>query len=311
MLSASATSLLLPFQVRVAADAFQNGLPVAAQKGLQVVAVLLVAIIARRLVQVASRRIIRAVDDGDPNTFTMAERRGHTIAQLLNSVGSVAILIVSGLTILSFFVPIAPFLASIGVAGLAISFGAQSLVKDVISGFFILIENQFDIGDVIEIDRVSGVVERMTLRVVMIRDGDGVLHIIPNGSIPRVSNKTRGWAKSVVDVPVSYKEDLDVVIRALREVATEFWKEERWSAELTEEPAVLGVETLGDGSVSLRVVATTRPGRQWDVGRELRRRIKNRFDKEGFSMPVRALTGDPALFQALGGRPVQQPPAGA
>jgi small conductance mechanosensitive channel len=268
------------------------------------------AIIALRLVRALSRRIIKAVDDGDPTTFTAAEQRGHTIAQLLNSVGTVAIAISAGLTILSFFVPIAPLLASVGVAGLAISFGAQSLVKDVISGFFILMENQFAVGDVIEIEGVSGSVERMTLRVVMIRDGNGVLHIIPNGSIPRVANKTRGWARSVVDVPVSYKEDVDRVMGVLREVAGELWKDARWKLELTEEPSVLGVESFGEGTAVIRLVATTRAGRQWDVGREFRRRIKNRFDKERIAIPLPqrtiSISDAQVLSQSLAG-PVAPP----
>ena len=309
----STTELLsvVPFQIRAAADALSGDLPVLAQRGLQVAAVLFAAIVANRLVRALSQRIIRAVDDGDPNTFTEAEQRGHTIAQLLNSVGSVAIVITAGLTILGFFVPIAPLLASVGVAGLAISFGAQSLVKDLITGFFILVENQFAVGDVIQVEGVSGTVERMTLRVVMIRDGNGVLHVIPNGLITRVGNQTRGFAKCVVDIPVGYKEELDHVILVLRQVAGEIWKDPRWKVELTEEPTVLGVEAIGHGELTFRVVATTRPGRQWDVSRELRRRVKNRFDQEGIVMPLpqRAvqLSDGQALLQLFSGRREQKP----
>jgi len=274
-----------------------------------VLAICLCPIVALRLVRALSNRIIKAVDDGDPTTFTAAEQRGHTIAQLLNSVGTAAIAISAGLTVLSFFVPIGPLLASVGVAGLAISFGAQSLVKDVISGFFILMENQFAVGDIIEIEGVSGSVERMTLRVVMIRDANGVLHIIPNGSIPRVANKTRGWARSVVDVPVSYKEDLDRVFTILREVSSEMWKDSRWKGELTEEPTVLGVESFGEGTAVIRVVATTRAGRQWDVGRELRRRIKNRFDKERIAIPLPQRTISISDAQALTQSITPKPPA--
>jgi len=296
-------------QIRAAADSLERRLPGLAEKGFQVVVVLIFAIVALRLVRALSNRIIKAVDDGDPTTFTAAEQRGHTIAQLLNSVGTAAIAISAGLTVLSFFVPIGPLLASVGVAGLAISFGAQSLVKDVISGFFILMENQFAVGDIIEIEGVSGSVERMTLRVVMIRDANGVLHIIPNGSIPRVANKTRGWARSVVDVPVSYKEDLDRVFTILREVSSEMWKDSRWKGELTEEPTVLGVESFGEGTAVIRVVATTRAGRQWDVGRELRRRIKNRFDKERIAIPLPQRTISISDAQALTQSITPKPPA--
>ncbi len=288
-----AFSPALLLQVRDLIEAFRGDMGVLGIKGLQVVAVLAVAIFANRVVHMVSRRIIRAVDDGDPTTFTAAEQRGHTIAQLLRSVGTTAIMISAGLTVLSFFVPIAPILASVGVAGLAISFGAQSLVKDVIAGFFILVENQFSVGDVIEIEGVSGVVERMTLRVVMIRDANGVLHIIPNGSIPRVSNKTRGWARSVIDVPVTYREDIDRVAGVLRDIIAEFWADPAWHGVLTEAPVVPGVEAMGDGVVTLRVIATTLPGRQWDVGRELRRRIKLGFDRENIAIPT------PAWYAAM------------
>ena len=229
-------------QARTSAVSLQDSFPQLAQVGLNLAAILVVAIIANRLVRAVSRRIIKSVDDGDPATMTAGEQRGHTLAQLLNSVGGASIMVAAGLSILNLFVPIAPLLAGVGIAGLAISFGAQSLVKDIISGFFILMENQFAVGDVIEIEGVSGVVERMTLRVVMIRDANGVLHIIPNGSIPRVSNKTRGWARSVVDVPVGYKEDLDRVMVVLRAVAAELWQDARWKLELVEEPVVLGAK---------------------------------------------------------------------
>ena len=293
---------LVTAQVRVFADSLEGRLALPAQKGLQVAGVLTVAFIALRLVRIVAGRIIKAVDDGDPNTFTAAEQRGHTLAQLLNSVGTVTIVVGAGLTILNLFVPIAPLLAGVGVAGLAISFGAQSLVKDVISGFFILMENQFAVGDVIEVQGVSGVVERMTLRVVMLRDANGVLHIVPNGGITVVSNKTRGWAKSVVDVAVAYKEDVDRVLRVLRQVVGELWQDPRVKVDLTEQPAVLGIESWGDGSMLVRVVATTRPGKQWDVAREIRRQVKVRFDQEGIVMPQRTLhlVGAQLLTQMAG-----------
>ncbi|MBI4501625.1 MAG: mechanosensitive ion channel family protein [Gemmatimonadetes bacterium] len=314
-MAAAAFPSLFAVQVRALADSLQGELPGFAQKGLQVAGVLLVAIIALRLLRVLSGRIIKAVDDGNPDTFTAAEQRGHTLAQLLNSVGTVAIAIAAGLTILNFFVPIGPLLAGVGVAGLAISFGAQSLVKDVISGFFILMENQFSVGDVIQVDGVSGGVERMTLRVVMLRDVNGVLHTIPNGSITRVSNMTKGWARTVVDVGVAYEEQVDRVIHVLRDVAADLGKDPRWKLDLTAEPAVWGVEALGSDAVIVRIVASTRAGRQWDVGRELRRRIKNQFDKEGITIPFPQRTvhlGDaPALFKLLADRNAKEAKPGS
>ena len=254
-------------------------------RAIQVAGILAAAYLAFRLLKLLSKRIERAVDDGDPTTLTEREQRGHTLAQLLNSVGAVAITIGAGLTVLNLFMAIGPLLAGVGVAGLAISFGAQSLVKDVISGFFILLENQFAVGDIVEINGVSGVVERMTLRVVMVRDVRGALHVIPNGTITLVSNKSRGWSRTVLDIGVAYKENVDTVIRVMRDLANEFWRDEEWRSQLVEEPAVWGVEALADSSVNIRLVAATQPGRQFAIGRELRRRIKNRFDREGIEIP--------------------------
>jgi len=254
-------------------------------RAIQVAGILAAAYLAFRLLKLLSKRIERAVDDGDPTTLTEREQRGHTLAQLLNSVGAVAITIGAGLTVLNLFMAIGPLLAGVGVAGLAISFGAQSLVKDVISGFFILLENQFAVGDIVEINGVSGVVERMTLRVVMVRDVRGALHVIPNGTITLVSNKSRGWSRTVLDIGVAYTENVDTVIRVMRDLANEFWRDEEWRSQLVEEPAVWGVEALADSSVNIRLVAATQPGRQFAIGRELRRRIKNRFDREGIEIP--------------------------
>lgn len=268
--------------IRVALEA---NLATIVERALGIAGIVALAYVAFRLLRALTRRIERAVDDGDPNTLTEREQRGRTLAQLLNSVGSVTIAIAAGLTILNMFIAIGPLLAGVGVAGLAISFGAQSLVKDVIGGFFILFENQLAVGDIVEINGVGGVVERLTLRVVMLRDVHGTLHVIPNGSIAMVSNKTRGWSRAVLDISVAYKEDVDAVIRAMRSVAEAFWRDDEWRPALVEEPAVWGVEALADSAVNIRLVATTQPGRQFDVSRELRRRIKNRFDEEGIEIP--------------------------
>lgn len=255
------------------------------RRGVQILGVLLLAYAGFRVLKLVTGRIEKAVADGDPSTLSGREQRGRTLAQLLNSVGGVAIAVGAGLTILNFFIEIGPLLAGVGVAGLAISFGAQSLVKDVISGFFILLENQFGVGDIVEVNGVGGVVERMTMRVVMLRDVHGVLHVVPNGSINLVSNKTRGWARAIVDIGVAYKENVDNVIRVMREVASELWRDAEWKGRLFEEPAVWGVEQLADSSVNIRLVAMTLPGKQWEVSRELRRRLKNRFDREGIEIP--------------------------
>src|SRR3990172_839845 len=255
------------------------------RRGIQILAVLVLAYVGFRMLKLVTGRIEKSVDDGDPSTLTEREQRGRTLAQLLNSLGAVAIGIGAGLTILNLFMQIAPLLAGVGVAGLAISFGAQSLVKDVIAGFFILLENQFGVGDIVKVNGVGGVVERMTMRVVMLRDVHGVLHVVPNGSIDLVSNMTRGWARAIVDIGVAYKENVDNVIRVMRDVAAELWRDAEGKGLPFEGPAVGGGGQRADSSVNIRLVAMTQPGKQWAVGRELRRRLKNRFDREGIEIP--------------------------
>jgi small conductance mechanosensitive channel len=267
----------------------------------------LAAFVAWRLVLAVARRIIAAADDGDDSTFTEAEQRSHTVANLLKSVGRTVIIAVALLLTLNAFLDIGPLLAGAGILGLAVSFGAQSLVKDVIAGFFILSENQFGIGDVIEVAGKSGAVERMSIRVVMLRDTEGVLHVIPNGQITTVSNRTRKWARAVVDVSVSYQANVDVALGVLRDELAQFAADPLWALRLDGAPEVLGVQDLGESAVIIRTLTRTQAGAQWEVGRELRRRLKIRLDNEGLEIPPPQMTvqlrgADPRA------RPVVPPP---
>lgn len=250
------------------------------RSGLRVLGIWILAYFAYRIVRVATYRIETAVDDRDDSVTTLRERRGQTIAQLLRSVSRVVILTIATLLTFNIFINIGPILAGAGILGLAISFGAQSLVKDVISGFFILFENQFAIGDVIEVAGKSGVVEKMTLRVVVLRDLEGNMHVVPNGEIKVVSNKTRGWSRAVVDVGVAYVEDLDRALAVVRDEAAQFSTDRNWGNQLDGPVEVLGVEAMENNSVVIRTLIKTPPGSQWPAAREFRRRIKNRLDRE-------------------------------
>jgi len=254
-------------------------------KSVAVLGILLGAWLAFRILKILTAQIQRRFEDEDPTTVTEFEQRAKTLIHLLNSVGAATIGVAALLTVLNLFIPIAPLLAGVGVAGLAISFGAQSLVRDVINGFFILLENQFAVGDIIEINGKSGVVESITLRVVSVRDVEGTVHIIPNGSINMVSNKTKSWARAVLDIGVAYKESVDEVIRVVNDVGAGLWADADWQPKLAAAPEVWGVEDLAESSVNVRLIVNTRPGKQWQVKRELRRRIKNRFDEEGIEIP--------------------------
>ncbi|HEX7919240.1 MAG TPA: mechanosensitive ion channel family protein [Gemmatimonadales bacterium] len=253
--------------------------------GLRITAIWLLAWGAWVMVRVVARRIELAVDDGDDTTLTAAEKRGQTIAQLLRSVGKVVIIIIGLLMTMSLFIDIAPLLAGAGILGLAVSFGAQSLVKDVIAGFFQLMENQFSVGDVVELAGKEGTVEKMNLRVVHVRDGKGHVHIIPNGQIGVVTNMTKGWSRAVVDVGVEYGADLDRAIGVLRDESQRLFDDPAWHPRFDGAPDVLGVQELGDSSVVVRTLLRVQPGKQWEVAREFRRRVKLRFDKEGIEIP--------------------------
>jgi moderate conductance mechanosensitive channel len=252
----------------------------------RVLGIWLLAWFALRVVRLTAERIERSVDDGDDSVTTMRERRGRTISQLLRSVGRVAIVTIAILLTFNVFINIAPILAGAGILGLAVSFGAQSLVRDVISGFFILSENQFGLGDVIEVAGKAGVVEKMTLRVVVLRDLEGAMHIIPNGELKVVTNRTRGWARSVVDVGVPYDVNLDRAIGVVQDEAAQFSNDPVWSIQLDGPLEVLGVESLADSAIVIRTLIKTQPGSQWNAGREFRRRLVLRFEREGIQIPV-------------------------
>jgi small-conductance mechanosensitive channel len=256
------------------------------QVGGKILIVLVLSWLSFRVLLLLLRRVERAVERADTTTISLHEQRVRTLSGLLRSVGVGFIVVVALFMILrAIGLDIAPLLAGAGVIGLAVSFGAQSLVKDIISGLFILFENQFGVGDVVRIKDVSGRVEKMTLRIVVMRDLHGVVHIVPNGEITQVSNLTRAFSRAVVEIGVAYKEDVDRVIAVLKEVASEFAEDPEWKPLLVDEISIPGIESFGESSVNLRVIATTVPLKQWDVAREVRLRIKRRFDAEGIEIP--------------------------
>lgn len=256
---------------------------------LRVGAILLVAWVLYRVIIVLSRRLERAVEQGSKGPVdvpTAREQRGKTMAQILRNVAAVGLVIIIGLTVLSLFIPIGPLIAGLGIFGLAFSFGAQALVKDLISGFFMLVEQQYRVGDVIRINETTaGLVERITMRVVVLRDINGTVHTIPNGEIKQVANLTHGWSRAVLEVAVAYGEDIDRALETFREIGRELWEDPEWRPLLVEEPVVPGVERFEDSGVVIRLMAKTLPLKQWDTARELRRRIKNRLDDVGIEIP--------------------------
>lgn len=259
--------------------------------GLAVVITVSAAIVVTIVLQILLRRFRHKLEGSPSVTQELNLQRIATLTGALSTAGLVVLWTVTLLVVLgSFDVNLAPLFASAGVAGVALGFGAQSVVKDTLSGFFILLENQFGVGDVIELHTtaapVGGKVETLTLRVTTLRAFDGTLHTVPNGNIQLVSNKSRGWARAIVDVRVAYGEDVDRVRGILDDLFEELRVDTTLNDWIREGPSVLGVERMGDYALVVRVIADTRPSRRWDTERALRERIASRLDAEGVHVPM-------------------------
>ncbi|MDH4086083.1 MAG: mechanosensitive ion channel family protein [Nitrospira sp.] len=213
-------------------------------------------------------------------------KRATTLTHVIRDVARVAILAVGGMMMLSEVgVDLKPILAAAGLGGLAIGFGAQSLVKDVISGFFILLEDSIRVGDVVEIAGVGGVVEEVKLRTVTLRDLSGNVHVVPNGVIDKVKNMTKVYAFYLFEVGIAYREDVDEVMAVLRDIAAELRLDPQFSEDILEPLEMLGVDQFADSAVIIKCRIKTRPIKQWRVGREMNRRIKKTFDAKGIEIP--------------------------
>jgi small conductance mechanosensitive channel len=239
----------------------------------------LIRLLSKRIVAY-SRKVERDQDQGE------REKRTETLVHIFETTGKVFIIIIAIFMVMKELgMDITPLLTGAGIAGLALGFGAQSLVKDFLSGFFILIENQFRVGDVIKIGEFSGMVERISLRTVVLRDLGGNVHVIPNGEVKAVTNMSYEWSRAVVDIAVSYREDIDRVMNVLNEVGKTMIDDELFKKIIWEKPFVTGINDLSDGQVKLQMLVKTAPLMQWEVGRELRKRIKSAFDREGIEIP--------------------------
>lgn len=259
---------------------------------LAILGLLLLGVVLRwalhRVVDRLAKRAERGVlpDRIDVVNATRRKQRAATMAGVFKSIitGLVVVIILT-MMLSQLGVNVAPIIASAGIIGLALSFGAQSLVKDFVSGTFIFIEDQYGVGDVVDLGEASGTVEAVTLRMTRLRALDGTVWYVPNGEILRVGNQSQNWARAVVDVGVGYGEDLARVQQVLREIAHDVWQDEDFDGVVIEEPEVTGVENLAPDSVTLRVLVKTAPLQQWAVARSLRQRIKARFDYEGIEIP--------------------------
>ena len=243
--------------------------------------------VQRRLASLREHAPSALLDNGDaPAATVRAARRAETIGALLRSIAAFTIWSVAALMALSELgLDLGPLIAGAGIVGIALGFGAQNLVRDFLSGMFMLVEDQYGVGDIIDVGPASGTVEQVTLRTTRLRDIKGVVWHIPNGTIERIGNKSQQWSTALLDVEVAYATDVEYACEVIKRAATEVWKTEPWNDLILEEPEVWGVENLGADGVSIRLNVRTKPSEQWKVARHLRARIKTAFDEAGIEIP--------------------------
>jgi len=256
---------------------------------LRVLLILLLAwgtlVAARYALQRFEKRILER-DQTAEGVPSEAAKRADTLVRLLRQAVVIVIWAMALLIILrEFGVEITPILASAGILGLAVGFGAQNLVRDVISGFFLILENQVRVGDVAVVNGTGGLVERINFRTIVLRDLAGVVHVFPNGTVQTLANLTNEWSAYVFDIGVAYKEDVDRVMALMREVGAELRADPHFGPNLIEDVEVFGVDAFADSAVVIKGRLKTRPIKQWEVGREFRRRLKQAFDREGVEIP--------------------------
>ncbi len=259
------------------------------QSGLRIAIVLVAGYVGARLLRAALGHLEVTLIKAGEKTETVpgaAQKRVTTLIGLLRTIALVllwVLVVVIALDQIGFNVT--PILAGAGIIGLAVGFGAQNIVRDLISGFFMVMENQVSVGDVAIVNGTGGLVEALTFRTIVLRDLSGVVHVFPNGTINTLSNMTKVWSAYVIDVGVAYKEDTDRVAAVMRRVAEEMREDPEYRERILEPIEILGVDNFADSAVVIKARLKTRPIQQWNVGREYRRRLKKAFDAEGIEIP--------------------------
>lgn len=273
---------------------------------LRILLILVIAVLANRLVRRVIKKSVTELTDqqtrdrkarlskmtprplrstGEQHPLRAAAR-AETIGSVLKSISSMVIYSIAALMVLAELgINLAPLIAGAGIVGAALGFGAQSLVKDFLSGLFMLAEDQYGVGDVIDVGEATGTVEVVNLRTTRLRGVDGTVWHVPNGEIRRVGNMSQQWARALLDIEVAYDTDLDKAMEIVKSVADEVFHDDEWRVDMLEEPEVWGVEALGADGITIRLVIKTQPGQQWKVTRELNRRMKARFDSESIEIP--------------------------
>ncbi len=281
---------------------------------LRILGVLIGAVFLARLGGVFLRRSLLAARLAAPKRLRdeRTEQRARTVADAVASLWRVAVGVIAVLTIIGLLgVELGPLVAGAGIAGVALAFGAQSLIKDYLSGLFVLLEDQYSVGDVITVGTTSGTVEDVNLRVTRLRSVDGTVWFIPNGEIRSVGNQSMEWSRAVVDVTIGYENDAAAVMAALAEEVDAMHRDPAWSPFLLEPPEVQGLQAMVAEGVSIRILAKTAPRKQWDVARELRSRITERMRRDGVRGPGRTVLVSAGALDGGAPPPAPAPPTNA
>jgi len=244
----------------------------------------------KRMVPIAMGQLVltEGEDPGLPNSSSnrAQELRAATLSGVITYALAILVWAIAIFSVLSEIgVPIGPMIAGFGIAGIAVGFGAQSMVKDMIAGFFIVAENQYRTGDVVSIAGIAGSVESINLRRTVLRDLDGKVHVVPNGEISVASNYTKFWSRINLNVGVAYKENMDHVFEILNDIGMELSGEDYWAEKIIDPPQVLRLDSFDDSQITIKMLGVCRPLTQWEIAGELRKRIKDRFDEEGIEIP--------------------------
>jgi len=258
----------------------------AATTGVRILALLLLAFVVVRTLSAVIVRAENELEVGSGLDALERRKRAQTIARLLRGALTGLIWTTAALIVLrELDVDITPVLTGAGIVGLAIGFGAQTLVRDVITGFFLIVEDQVRVGDVAMVNGIGGFVEQINLRTIVLRDVEGIVHVVPNGEIKTLANRTKDYSYYVINLGIEYDADVDHIIALVREAGAALQADPAYAASILEPVEVLGVDDFKDSVVTLKVRIKTVPLKQWEVGRELRRRIKKIFDREGIRIP--------------------------
>jgi small conductance mechanosensitive channel len=256
------------------------------EKGLPLLATIVICYALVRITGLLVTRFEHELNRGTSLDALERAKRARTLGSVINKVVTIALTSVTILMVLTAFgVNIAPVLTGAGILGLAVGFGAQTLVRDIISGFFLILEDQVRVGDVAAINGVAGLVEGLNLRTIVLRDGEGTVHVFPNGAIQTLANRSKDFSYYVIDLGISYREDPDRVADVLRKIGAEMQADEKYAPFILEPVEIQGIDSFGDWSMVMKMRIKTVPLKQWDVGREFRKRLHHRFEEEGIEIP--------------------------